>query len=86
LTRPPFRFVFAGQTIPGEALADNLAHGNLKAIRIAHAVPVIISKRLLVEVPVQVERFYRNVVIAQPSFIQATKRSPGRWCELRREH
>ena len=47
--------------IPGEPLPDDLAYGHVEAGFIVKAFAIIVAECLLVQIPEEMEGFYRNI-------------------------
>ena len=58
---PRFAFNLASKLSIGEALAHNLANEITESVCVGHRQPIVVSERLFVQVPEQVERFNRNI-------------------------
>jgi hypothetical protein len=48
--------IIASELIPGQPLADDLPYSEVKALGVVHAFAVVISKRLLIEIPEKMKR------------------------------
>lgn len=55
------RFVFACEFAVGEALAEDLAHAEFKALRIVHVFAVVETEHLFVKVAIEMVRLNRNI-------------------------
>ena len=62
----------AGQFLVGNPASDNLFHDNRKPLRVRH-LPVVIAKRLLVDIPSQVERLDTDVCSVQTALQKTPK-------------
>ena len=67
------RLNLSGQLVPGQVLAYDLPHGQIKSLAVVQALALVVAPRLLIEVPEQVEGLNRNVRAFQSAFEQAPK-------------
>jgi hypothetical protein len=65
--------VLAGGLIPGEAFPHHLRRSQFEAVEIAHVVSVVVSERLFIEVPEQVEGLDRNIGTADAALQERPK-------------
>ena len=59
--------LLAGQLVPRQPLAYNLAYHDIEAVAVVH-LAIVVAENLFIQIPEQVERFNRNVGALQATF------------------
>ena len=61
----------AAQLVEGQPASDDLRHRQPEAVEVVHLFPVVVAKRLLIQIPEQVKRFDRYVSAVDSALEQA---------------
>jgi len=71
LVRARLKSLLARQGLVGESLAHDAADRHAEAVGVVHVLPVVVAKRLFIQIPEQVERFDTDIRAGQPALEQA---------------